>query len=103
METLVLGLLFLIVSALVCASLSAYIAGEKGYSSVIWFFLGLFLLIAGLIAAAGLPDRLSRLEKEVRSDPKMPGDDTSWVCSKCFRTNPGTEIECLKCRSKRRE
>jgi len=45
-----------IVQALVCASLSFVLAGSKGRNPTIWFVVGLFCGLPGLIAAAGLPD-----------------------------------------------
>lgn len=45
----------IIVQAIVCGALSAFVADEKGYSSGSWFACGLFLGIFGLIAVAGLP------------------------------------------------
>jgi hypothetical protein len=35
--------------------LAAFVAREKGYSYVSWFFIGFFFPVVGLIAAAGLP------------------------------------------------
>jgi hypothetical protein len=37
--------------------ISIYVAREKGYNGSIWFWVSLLLGIAGIIAAAGLPDR----------------------------------------------
>jgi len=50
-------LIGLLVHFLICAGLSAYVANEKGYKGVYWFFIGLFAGIHGLIASAGLPDK----------------------------------------------
>jgi hypothetical protein len=46
----------IIVQALVCASLSFVLAGSKGRNPTIWFVVGSFCGLLGLIAAAGLPD-----------------------------------------------
>lgn len=35
--------------------LSAYVAKKKGYSYKLWFFIGFFTRMYGLIAIAGLP------------------------------------------------
>ncbi len=101
-----------LISCIICAGTSAYLASEKGYDSAVWFFIGLFTWAVGIIAAAGLPDKRLRellhrnaasgptkvLSKE--SLPKVHDPDT-WVCSKCFRINPNSEEECYKCDTKR--
>jgi len=54
---LIVIIIGLLVHFIICAGLSAYIANEKGYKGILWFFIGLFAGIHGLIAAAGLPDK----------------------------------------------
>lgn len=50
---LIRGLLYSIASGL----LSAYVAKKKGYSMLIWFLIGFFTRIFGLIAIAGIPEK----------------------------------------------
>jgi hypothetical protein len=53
----VIGVIWLCVMLFGCAILSAIVAGSKGRSVSVWFFLGLFFNILGLIAIAGMPIR----------------------------------------------
>ncbi|MFZ1081959.1 MAG: hypothetical protein WAO19_08535 [Candidatus Kryptoniota bacterium] len=53
-----IGLLFVLVGMLGSAFVASYVAGEKGYPSGTWFFIGLFLPLVGLIGAAGLPNKI---------------------------------------------
>ena len=53
----------LFVYAFVCAGLSADLADKKGYRVGVYFAVGFFFGILGLIAAAGLPP--SRLQAEI--------------------------------------
>ena len=52
--------LFTFVFGLPCGLLCASLANNKGYSAWRWFAGGVLFNILGLIAAAGLPDRLLR-------------------------------------------
>ncbi len=56
--------LFTFVFGLPCGFLTASLANDKGYSPWRWFAGGLLFNILGLIAAAGLPDKL--LRKQLR-------------------------------------
>ena len=47
-----------------CGLFAAAIAGDKGHSTIAWFFGGLFFGPIALIAAAGLGDR--RLRRSIR-------------------------------------
>ncbi len=48
---LIRGIIYSIASGI----LSAYVAKKKGYSMIIWFLIGFFTRIYGLIAIAGIP------------------------------------------------
>jgi len=48
-------LLIIIIQGIICGIFTGFVAGEKGYSTWIWFACGLFFSIIALIAAAGLP------------------------------------------------
>ena len=52
--------LYTFVFGLPCGLLSASLANTKGYNPWRWFAGGVLFSILGLIAAAGLPDRLLR-------------------------------------------
>ena len=52
--------LFTFVFGLPCGLLCSSLANNKGYSAWRWFTYGVLFNILGLIAAAGLPDRLLR-------------------------------------------
>ena len=52
--------LFTFVFGLPCGLLCASLANNKGYSPWRWFAGGVLFNILGLIAAAGLPDKLLR-------------------------------------------
>ncbi len=61
--------ILLIVQAIACAALSGYLANQKGYNGESWGFIGFFLGIFGVIAAAGLPvknnkETLSKMTKK---------------------------------------
>jgi len=56
--------LFTFVFGVPCGLLCASLANNKGYSPWRWFAGGVLFNILGLIAAAGLPDRL--LRKQLR-------------------------------------
>lgn len=110
MEFLLIGLSFAVVSSLVCGAVASHLAGEKGYGSTGWFFIGFFTWIVGVIAAAGLPDKKLRelfrnnipKPSPAKSIPDAPDPDT-WVCGQCFRVNPNSEDECYKCQTKRKD
>jgi hypothetical protein len=42
-------------NSIVTGFLSAYVAKKKGYPFILWFFIGFFTRIYGLIAIVGLP------------------------------------------------
>lgn len=72
------------VQAVVCGALSAHIADSKGHNSVSWFFVGLLFGILGLIAAAGLPDRLAIEDRRAFEDAKpeneaRKNDSVPWL------------------------
>lgn len=48
----ILSILWVVIG---CGLLTAYVAGEKGRSSIAWFFCGLLFGPLGLIAIAGIP------------------------------------------------
>ena len=52
--------IFTFVFGLPCGLLCSSLASSKGYSPWIWFAAGVLFNILGLIAAAGLPDKLLR-------------------------------------------
>lgn len=57
----------ILVDAIICAGLCAYLAWDKYRSTLIWFIVGFFFGFLGLIAIAGLPvdnKRSFRLEKK---------------------------------------
>ena len=56
--------LFTFIFGVPCGLLCASLANNKGYSPWRWFAAGVLFNILGLIAAAGLPDRL--LRKQLR-------------------------------------
>ena len=51
---------FTLVFGIPCGLLCSSLAKNKGYGAWRWFSCGLFFNFLGLIAAAGLPDRLLR-------------------------------------------
>jgi hypothetical protein len=59
MEALVFLVVLLLIS-LTCAFVAASVADAKGWSGSNWFWVGFLLGPAGLIGAAGMPDRLLR-------------------------------------------
>tara|TARA_B100000963_G_scaffold323339_1_gene308105 strand:+ start:321 stop:545 length:225 start_codon:yes stop_codon:yes gene_type:complete len=54
------SLFTLLIIAIVLACLTSSIAEDKGHEAVSWGFVGFFLGPFGLIAAAGLSDRVQR-------------------------------------------
>jgi hypothetical protein len=113
MESLGLFFALAIISSFVCGAIASHLAGEKGYGSTGWFFIGFFTWIVGVIAAAGLPDKKMReiFRNNIPSStpspapekpiPQAPDKDT-WVCRQCFRVSPNSEEECYYCQTKRR-
>ena len=62
---LILVLVLLVAAqALICAIFSAWLARQKNYSAVRWFFLSLVFGIFGLIAIAGAPHLFSGKQLE---------------------------------------
>ncbi len=57
MSTTTILILAVLINAVICAGLAAYIADKKGHSGGSWGFCGFVFGLLGLIAAAGLPDR----------------------------------------------
>ncbi len=80
-------IIILVVTGLVCGAYSAFVAGEKGYSSVAWFFGGFFCGIFALIAAVGLPVKTT-------STPQSQSKENPWKCPKCGFTNAGWDKIC---------
>lgn len=74
-------IVIVVVQAIVCAFLAGSIADKKGHDSASWALAGLFCGIFGLIAAAGLPDRL------VHSD----------LAKKCADCAEQVRLEARKC------
>ena len=72
MSTL-LRILILFASMVVCGALSSYVANKKGYPAGVWFAIGFFTSVLGLIAAAGLPTQSSPANRQTRDD-----DYNSW-------------------------
>jgi len=114
MEFLAVGFLVAIITSFVCGLFCSHLAIEKGYSSGVWFAIGFFTWILGVIAAAGLPDKKLREifrnnipthtpgTPSKRVKPAAPDPDT-WVCGQCFRVNPNSEDECYHCQTKRKD
>jgi HEAT repeat protein len=58
------GLLIVLLDGIICAGLASYVAEKKGYSSGSWGACGFLFGILGLIAAAGLPSKLTSQEPD---------------------------------------
>ena len=53
-------LILILLSMVIMAAFTGYLADEKGYRQFEWMIIGFFFGPLGLIAAAGLPDKALR-------------------------------------------
>jgi hypothetical protein len=82
--------IILVLFWLVCAGLSAYIAGEKGRDGGSWFVAGLFLGILAILALIAIPDEpeeevaKQKQEKEAGSRKRNQGKGALLIDGKLF-------------------
>ena len=54
---MILYVIGILVACLIFGSFSAYVASEKGYPAMSWFWLGALFPLIGFLSAIGLPKR----------------------------------------------
>lgn len=79
-------ILFLIMHAIISAGLAANLAKNKGYSPLEWGTCGFFFGLLGLIAAAGLPSRITAINRDIQ---------LTKACSACMED---IAIEATRCK-----
>ena len=77
--------LLILISWILCPFLCVLIANDKGYSSKLWFFLGLFGGVISLITIAGLSDRKLRKDIIQMREKEKTIDEVKTISKKPFR------------------
>ena len=90
-----IGIIYFLSTAL----FTAWLASKKGYSSGIWFALGLFFNFIALLALGFSPNQLGNNSNiNMTGNNNLSGNDNvNWKCPKCNNSNPNSTFQCEKC------
>ena len=103
-----------ILSCIIIAIFTAWIASQKSRSALLWFFLGFFFGFIALLAVGLAPKngentagylieilkslKQGKLQNENKNDiPIAQNTGSTWYCKKCGTTNNIAEISCKDC------
>jgi predicted RNA-binding Zn-ribbon protein involved in translation (DUF1610 family) len=76
------------------AIFTSWLASVKGYSSGVWFILGLFFSLVALLALGFSPNKINNNSNKNISEHD---DNVKWKCPKCDNYNPNNTFSCEKC------
>ena len=103
-----------ILSCIIIAIFTAWIASQKSRSALLWFFLGFFFGFIALLAVGLAPKngenttgylieilkylKQGKLQNENKNDiPIAKNYGNTWNCKKCGTTNGAADISCKGC------
>lgn len=90
--------------AIVCGIGTRAIAKDKGRSESVYFWVGFFFCLIGLIIVACLPDRFKQYQKErarMYENPEI--SPKLWCCPQCHEINDIDLEYCSNCYTERRQ